>query len=93
LNYQDQLVEKTLKYHHKLAGIHSAVASTYWPTGKLCQEVENITKTFEENIPDKYDDVYNQYEEKMAYLINLHNDIARWLNAVRPSFVVHIISK
>jgi hypothetical protein len=93
LYYQDRLVKKTLKYHHKLSGIHSAVASTHWPTGKLCQEVENITKTFEENIPHKYDDVYNQYEEKMAYLINLHNDIAHWLNAVRPSFVIHMISR
>lgn len=92
LNYQDRLVEKTLKYRHKLAGIHSAIASIHWPTGKLVQEVENITKTFEENISDKYDDVYNQYEEKMAYMIDLHNDIARWLNAVRPSFVVHFIS-
>ena len=81
LYYQDHLVEKTLKYHHKLSGIHSVVASTHWPSGKLCQEVENITKAFEENIPDKYDDVYNQYEEKMAYLINLRNDIAHWLNA------------
>lgn len=93
LNYQDQLVEKILKYHHKLSGIHSAIVSVHWPKDRLVQEVENITKTFEENIHDKYDDVYNQYEEKMAYLINLHNDIARWLNAVRPSFVVHIISK
>lgn len=93
LYYQDQLVEKTLKYHHKLSGIHSAVESTDWPSGKLCQEVENIIKTFEENIPDKYDDVYNQYEEKMAYLINLHNDIACWLNVMRPSCVIHVISK
>jgi hypothetical protein len=92
LNYQDRLVEKTLKYRHKLAGIHSAIASTHWHTGKLVQEVENIIKAFEENIPDKYDDMYNQYEEKMAYLIDLHNDIARWLNAIRPSFVVHFIS-
>jgi hypothetical protein len=92
LHHQPHLVEKTLKYHHKLAGIHSAVASTHWPTGKLCQEVENIINSFEENIPDKYDDIYSEYEEKMAYLVDLHNDIARWLNAVRPSFVVHLIS-
>jgi hypothetical protein len=92
LHHQPHLVEKILKYHHKLAGIHSAVASTHWPTGKLGQEVENIMNSFEENIPDKYDDMHSEYEEKMAYLINLHNDIARWLNAVRPSFVVHFIS-
>ena len=92
LHHQPHLVEKILKYHHKLAGIHSAVASTHWPTGKLGQEVENIMNSFEENIPDKYDEMYSEYEEKMTYLINLHNDIAGWLNAVRPSFVVHIIS-
>ena len=82
LYYQDRLVEQTLKYHHKLSGIHSAIASTHWPTGKMSQEVENVTKTFEENIPDKYDDVYNQYEEKMAYMVNIHNDIARWLENI-----------
>jgi hypothetical protein len=82
LHYQDHLVEKTLKCHHKFAGIHSAIASIHWPTGKLVQEVENIMKAFEENIPDKYDDAYKKYEETIAYLITLHNNIARWLNAV-----------
>ena len=80
LPYQAHLVEKTLKCHHKFAGIHSAIASIHWPTGKLVQEVENIMKAFEENIPDKYDDAYKKYEETIAYLINLHNNIARWLN-------------
>ena len=78
LQYQARLVEKTLKYRHKFAGIHSAIASIHWPTGKLGKEVENIVKAFEENVHDKYDDVYKKYEEKMAYLVVLHNDIARW---------------
>jgi hypothetical protein len=34
--------------------------------------------SFEENIPDKYDDVYNKYEAKMAHVVDLHNNIARW---------------
>lgn len=78
LQYQDRLVEKTLKYRNKFAGIHSAIASIHWPIGKLGQEVENIIKAFEENIPDKYDDLYKKYEETIACLINLHNDIVRW---------------
>ncbi len=90
LLYQDHLIEKILKYHHKLSGIHSAIASVHWPKDRLVQEVENIMKSFEENIPDKYDDVYHKYEERMAHVVVLHNNIARWLNAKRPSFVAHI---
>lgn len=91
LKYQPHLIEKTLKYLHKLSGIHSATASVHWPSDKLVQEVKNVMKAFEECSSDEYHNLFIKYEDKMSYLVDLHNDIVRWLNTVRPSFTLQII--
>jgi hypothetical protein len=79
VEYQSRLLEKILKYRNKMAGFHSATMSPHWPRDILMNEVENIRKHFEDNLIEKYENLYTQYEENMAKLVKLHDDIVRWL--------------
>lgn len=79
LEYQTRLLEKILKYQNKMSGFHSATVSPHWPRDILMNEVENIRAHFEENVIEKYENLYTQYEENLAKLVKLHDDIVRWL--------------